>query len=350
MKKYIFDFRFILVAALILFLIIYLVPFQVEYTVSSYAKIQPSQQWVISRGNDGLYISSIKDMSNGVNGSYIVNQFERGASVEVRLKDGLRANQIVEAGDTIGIIYSSGNLQRYIELQGELNNARAELEVNLSGEKESVVSQVQHSLELAESEADKQAKLVERLRQLHEKNMVSEEEYQIASDELRTLNIAVGMKSAELQTVMTGAKSTEIQRLKVRIKSIEDQLKMLEKQMNSYNIVAPFTGRIERSISNDTLLILSDIKRSLAYIPVSIYEKDYLLPDSRISLSAGSRSYTASLLDINNTTEIVNNRQCVTLTAVIEGSEELNYGMIVPVEVSGKMLTIYEYLMSKVAE
>jgi hypothetical protein len=348
MKKYIFDFRFILAAIILLIILLYLLPFKVEYTLKTYAKLQPARQWVISRGSDGIYISTLRDLTGGTGASYIVNQFERGASVEVKLSPELKTNQIVEPGDTLGSIYTSTNLERYTILKGELEVAKAELDVLMTGEKESVIDQAEHNLQLSKSELDKQAKIVERLKQLREKNMVSDEEYQLAADEMRSLNIAVGMRTAELQTVSTGAKNSEIQRLNVQIKTLKDQIKTVEKQMNSYNIIAPFRGRIDRYISIDTLLILSDTEKCLAFMPVGLDEKEYLLPDSRIDLTAGSKTYNAQILDINHKAEIVNNRQCVTLTAVFEGSEGVSYGMIVPAVIKGKMLSLFEYLLTRV--
>jgi hypothetical protein len=330
----------------LLLLFVFLLPLEIEYSVSSYAKVLPAQQWVVMRGNDGMYISTIKDVTKGINSLYQVNQFERGGSVEVRLNPELRPNQVVNYGDTLGIIYSSTNMQRYIELQGRLSVAKAELDVNLSGEKESIIKQAEQNLKLAQSQEDRQSKVVDRLQQLYEKRIVSEEEYQLAADALRSLKIEVEVRQAAYETARTGAKDAEIQRLKMNIVSLENQIESIQNQLNSYNIIAPFTGRIERSFSNDTLLILSETEQCLVFIPIGIDEKKYLLPDSRISVSVGSDVLTASILDINNTIEVVNNKQCVTLTAVMDGTIETNYGMIVPVEIYGRMLTPYQYLVS----
>jgi hypothetical protein len=340
-RRIVFVFVFLLIVAAVFFL-----PVKIDYSVSSYAKLMPSQQWVILRGPDGMYMSTLKNVSDGLNSSYLVNQFERGASAEVKFNNNIRPNQYVQAGDTLGTIYSSTNFQRYIELQGLLNVARAELDVNLSGEKESVIQQAHQNFQLAESEADKQMKVTERLRQLNDKKIVSEEEYQLAADQLRSLKIAVEMRRAELETVKTGAKTSEINRIKSNIRAIENQIDAIKTQMNSFSIVAPFAGRIERSISNDTLLVLSETTSYLAFIPVALDEKEYLIPDTRIYLSIGSNTVSASALDINHTIEIVNNKQCVTLTAVFDGVDDINYGMIVPAELKGRSLSLLEFIIS----
>jgi hypothetical protein len=334
----------IVIISLIVILILYFFPFQIEYSYKTYAKLLPSQQWVVMKGNDGLYISSVKDFSKGINSSYLVNQFERGASVEVTLNPGLRSNQFVENGDTLGVIYSSSNLQRFIELQGLLKTAKAELNAGLSGEKESVIKQAEQNLQLSISETDKQAKVAERLQQLFDKKLVSEEEYQLAADQLRSLKISVELRRAQLEGFKTGLKDSEVQRIKVYIHTIEDQLEVLQKQLQQFNIIAPFAGKIERCFSNDTLLILSDKEKYLVLIPVGQDERNYLLPDSRISIELGGKIRNATLLDVNNSIEIVNNKQCVTYTALLEDNEEASYGMVVPVELKGRMLTIFEYI------
>ena len=123
----------------------------------------------------------------------------------------------------------------------------------------------------------KQKKIVERLSKLLEKELIAAEDYQTASDELSVLEKAVNVREAELESSLSGEKIEEINMLNKQISAVENKISFLEKQKDAQSsIIAPFNGRLERSFSKDTLLVLSNFDIGIAFMPVAIEESEYI--------------------------------------------------------------------------
>lgn len=329
------------------FMIITFLPFKLQYTKTRLGKIYPARQWFLIRSRDDVLITVTKDNVSGVNHDYKVNLFERGASVKVRLNGGLTSGGFVQSGDTIGTIYSSNILENYIETQGRLKVAKAQLEVSLSGDKKSVIIQYLRQLELAKAEVAKQARIVERLQKLHKKKLISQEEYQLATDELTTLRLVVETKQAELDAIRSGEKQSEIDRLKTYISSIEDDLGSLKKQMSDLVITAPFSGTIDRAFSSDTLLILSESDRFLISIPIPVDDKPFINEKSRLVVTLGNQEVIADIIEISNRIYMFEGEANLLVHALItQTGQTLHHGMVGEVKIKGKNMDILPYLAS----
>ena len=222
--------------------------------------------------------------------------------------------------------------------------AKAQLKVSMSGDKESIVNQYAKQLELAKAEMKKQKHVVDRLQNLYIKKFISDEEFQLASDELKTLQLAVESKQAELNAVRSGEKQEEINRLITYIHSIDDELKTIEKQLSDLTITSPFSGYIERSFGIDTLLILTELDRFLVTVPVPVTDESLIDKSSKIIVTIGGNEIYADIIEISNAIYKMGSEDNLLVHALITRTgQTLHPGMITEVKIKGKKINMLPY-------
>ncbi len=346
MKKY---HKIQITAALILVLSgIFFLPIEIQYTVESTGKIVPSQQWILSQGNDGQLLANSKNFATGLNNSYQFTSFERGKSISLNLDQSLVAGKVVAKGDTLGVIYSTSQHENLIQLNGELQVLKAELAAGLSGVKKTEVQESQERLALAKSELNKQDKIVQRQKELLREEIITQEEYQIAMDDLNILLKAVDVRQAELESSTSGVKNEEINKLNKQIMAIENEISFLKQQIDSENLItAPFRGRIERTFSNDTLISISSIKSGVALIPVPLEAAAYIGDKSSISFDSafGISSLKGNIQMKNHVMHLIGGKQCIIVTGTVEPlSDDFVSGIIAKAEIACDLVSLPTYL------
>lgn len=326
----------------------FVLPVKIPYKVEGVAKLLPAYQWILSRGTDGDILNYTIDNLTGINNSYKLSSFERGESMILDLDKNLRNGEIVEKGDTVGFIYSSSLQESLVQLNGELSVLTASLQARMSGDKTTEVKEAQERLEMAKSEYYKQMKIVERLNKLFQKELIAEEDYQTASDELIVLEKAVNVRQAELESSLSGEKDEEINMLRKQIIATENKISFLHKKMDLQNsIIAPFSGRIERSFSEDTLLVLSNVDLGVALIPVTVEESEYISEGETIefNLSNSSELITGVVQMKQPVMKIIGGKQCIIVLATVHNiSQNFISGMLTQAKINCGTVSLQTYL------
>lgn len=332
----------------ILFLAAFFIPFKLSYKINSVAKLMPAQQWILSRGADGDIQTNTINHLSGINNSYQLTSFERGESMFLDLDPKLKNGQVVEQGDTVGVIYSSSQQESLVQLNGELHVLKATLEVSLSGVKKTEVKEASERLEMSKSEHHKQKKIVERLNKLLKKELIAEEDYQTAEDELNVLAKGVNVREAELESSLSGEKTEEINMLNKQIAAVENRISFIQQQIDSQNsIVVPFRGRIERSFSTDTLFVLSNFDLGIAFIPVALEEASYFSEGEKVSFTSANTSelFTGVVQMKQPVMQIIGGKQCIiVLATVYDISKDFISGMISQAEINCGTISLTTYL------
>lgn len=338
----------IIIAISVVVLSICCLPFEIPYTINSVAKILPARQWILSRGSDGDFLTYTVNHANGINKTYQLTSFDRGESIVLDLDPALGYGNIVKQGDTIGVIYSSGQQESLIQLTGELQVLTATLKVSMSGNKMTEVREAQERVAMAESEYDKQVKIVERLNKLLEKDLIAEADYQMATDQLTIISKAVKVREAELGSSMSGEKVEEINKLKEQILAVENKIAFLNQQINSQNsIIVPFSGRIERTFSNDTLLVLSNFDSGIACIPVPLEDAANIYEGEKVSLYlTGDEVILSGSIQMKHPVmNIIDGRQCIVVVAKINSvSNDFVSGVFAQAEIDCGNVSLQTYL------
>lgn len=295
-------------------------PVSVPYTISVPGKILTAREWIVSQGADGRVVTRLLDRAKGVTNDYTVSQFERGDAFEFHLRPNVAAGSLVRAGDTIGVIRSAAVEQELARLKGELAANAALLALNSTGDKQSVVEEAKQQLAHAERQAEVRQSILERQKSLFERNMISQQEYEIASREAALSAIEIQIANARLLSVSTGAKREQVEYDRTRMLALQREIAALERRRSLGTLVAPLTGIAMNVASNDTLLIVSDTSAYVVMMPVGVRERAFLSLEQAVVVTTQEmgRVPNGTITTIDNSVYTLNAGQVVFVTATLD--------------------------------
>jgi multidrug efflux pump subunit AcrA (membrane-fusion protein) len=320
---------------------------KLPYTISTFGQIQPSQRWILTSGTDGQLIASTVNYKTGVSDGYRVSQFAREGTMSLQLRRDAINGDYLHAGDTVATIYSSETNERLTQLKGQLETMRASLIANSHGEKEAVLRGLEAALGHAREKADNQQRIFERQRALYQRQLITQEEYDIAESENRLLSIEVDIARTQLESAATGAKPEEIEYLKTEITALANEVNTLEQRIASFSIVSPISGKITRVYAPDTLIIVSDISTHVVLIPIQSSDAIYVRSNQDIEIDTNGRNGTVRghMVLIDEATHFIKGQQTCMGTAIIDScATELSLGMISRCKVICDRVTLGEYI------
>ena len=343
-----------ILAILIIVLLVRFLPIQYPYKITSAGKILPAKSWIVSKGNSGQLISFLQNREKGVVDNYSVKEFERGDDIHLQLKEDFKIGKTIKEKDTVGFIYSNVIEMELARLQSELNVAKSTLDFNLTGEKESLIREAEENLKFYVSQAETQKKILERQKALREKNLISQEEYELTLNQAELNDISIAIAKARLESVSTGAKKEQIDLINSQIQSLEKQISVLRKRYTGYNLVSPINGVVSSLISGDTLFTISDNHKFIVMIPVKMGEVEFVKIDSEVEINypLTNESQIGKIILIDNSVHNLSGQQVIFAVASIETNKELpssDYnrlasGLMVECKIDGGTAGFYEHL------
>ncbi|HPK04856.1 MAG TPA: hypothetical protein PK908_03090 [Bacteroidales bacterium] len=339
------------IAGIIIILILLVCFVRIPYYVHSRGIVMPVKEWVLKKDAKGTFISVFKNNLTNSATQYTVTQFQRGDLAQFQLKENLFDSDRVFLGDTIGLISSTEEEKRYVELMAELQVQRSLLKVYTSGEKPEKIRMAYESMVKAEQEYNTQKQLTERQEVLFDKEYISVEEYELSYNELLVKKQDVNVAKANYEALITGAKQEEIDYINASIHALEMQIEQAEKRLSSYYVTSPIDGRIvgQHTIidNEDIFLTVADCSQLLVVLPVEIYKLPYVDNDHELVLTANTigSTYNARIASIDNSVQMLGQRQNVFITAIFNhDSSDLLSGMIMDATIDAGLVTIPEYI------
>ncbi len=331
-----------------------------NYSISSKGILYPAREWTLSRTADGNLINSIRDNRNNSVAQYSVTEFQRGDMASFSIRPEIYARDTVFKGDTIGNILSQNEQGRYIELQGELSLQKKLLSVYSSGEKPGEINIARERINLARQEHETQLRITERNKILFEKAYIPEEEYELSQNELAIKKQNYLIAESEYEALVSGAKQEQLDYVLANIESLEQQLKHIEKLISDFTITSPVTGKIikqqGREVSSDyeSILKVADTENYIMIVPVDIYNLPFLDIGQEILFTHPTgKEYTAYISDIDNSSQLINGKQKIFLTALVEaGADEKSFhpNMVVEISIPSGNIPIQQYFSRLVNE
>jgi hypothetical protein len=335
------------VGILFLLIIILFLPIKVPYSIKSPGKILPAKEWIVSKGPDGRLITVLKDNKLGISRNYSVSQFERGDAIQFSIRPDISSGSAIKEKDTVASIYSNEIERQFIQLKGELEVAKASLAANETGEKQSSIREEKDRLEYMKKQAEEQKKIFNRLEALYQKDLVSQEEYEISKGTADLNQINISIAEAHLQTIQTGVKKEQIDYINSQIQSLQKQIDVLQKRFKNYTLISQVTGVAKRILGNDTLLVVSDTSEFVVLIPVKWEERNYLSSNQKVYLKAPDSSITqdATLVRIDKSIHPLNGGQVFFVTAFFD-SPKIDFlsGLMVQCTIQCAPIRPVEYL------
>jgi len=342
-KKY---YILIIVAAAIIVTLLF-VPVKLPYSVESFGKIIPIRQWILIKGNDGELILNTVNNKTGTSDGYKILQISRGETMSFTINSSIVNNGFVEKGDTIGTIYSSEAEERLATLSGQLLTTEAKLAVSTIGQKESIIREVEQRLSYVKTAAAEQQKILNRLQNLYKKEMISTEEYENELGKEKLLQIEISIAEAELEAATTGEKKETIKLFNSQIAAVKQEINVLQKRLNSFSITSPFSGKVSKVFSSDTLLLIKDTSAYVALIPLRLNDCSYVCKAQEVKINDNNLGITNNgrLIDLDDEINILSGEQIRVATALFKDNpKNLLTGMVSHYNIYCEPVTMLEYV------
>jgi multidrug efflux pump subunit AcrA (membrane-fusion protein) len=162
-----------------------------------------AQKWILTSGGSGQLVTSIINYKNGTNRGYNISQFAREGSMHLTFSPLVDTGDFIREGDTIATIYSSETEENLADITGQLATLRATLAVDSNGEKESIVREYELRLAHAREAESNQRLILARQKALLEKNLISQQEYDIAANQESLMVVEIEIARAQLESART---------------------------------------------------------------------------------------------------------------------------------------------------
>ncbi|GEM_PF-487319 len=331
--------------------ILLIVPVKIPFSISSHAQIFHGKEWVLTKDQGGRISASLYDRINGRTENYRLHQFERQDAVRFELNNTIVPGSFVKQGDTVGHISSAQLRRDLVTLSGDLQVTRASLDLYKTGEKEAVIEEARNRLAYAKQQVEGHSILLERTKELHNRNLISDEELDIAVQQNRLYEIDILIAEAQLQSALTGAKDEQITYLETRIATLEEEIRSLQQTIDDYTYLSPIDGIVYHTFSHDTLALIGDPEYYLAVIPVSFNYRPYISVDQEVELRIPGNNIVkrnAQIRSIGNTVRVMNGGQYFIINAVLENDgadDEYLPGILASASIKTEPVTMREYFL-----
>lgn len=328
--------------------VILLIPVKIPFTISTHGQIFHGKEWIVSKDESGRISAVLYDRISGRTENYRLYQFDRQDAVRFELNHSVIPGNSIQAGDTVGIIYSTQLNREFTALAGDLEVTRASLDLYITGEKDAVIEEARNRLAYAEQQVKGHSILLERQKELHRRNLISDEELDIALQQQRLYEIDIQIAEAQLQAALTGAKAEQINYLNTRIATLEEEISSFERIIDDYTYISPIDGIVYHTFSHDTLALIGDPAIYIAVIPVPFQYRPYIGNGQSVKLRIPGNNIATrygKVHSIGNTVRLINGEQYFMISALIEGhNDDYLPGVLASASIQTDPVTLREYL------
>jgi len=306
-------------------------PIYVPSNIPIAGKVFPAKQWLVHAGTNGQFMNTQTDLVAGVSNVYESREFTRGDDVRFEINPNILEKNLIQKNDTIGLIFSNETMMMLNSARKELNVKEAILNSSRSGQKKEAVELAKKQLEFAKIDAESQRLTYERKKILFEQNVIPDQEIE---DHLRLYELKlaeVGIKKAELETLLSGEKPEDIELVKAEIEKIETEISDLEDKQQMQTIVSPITGIFRNSYSSDTLMLVESIDELIIKMPVLLKDRNKIFNGQKVTCTIYEQttSFVSEVVHLSNHISVVGGKQTFIVTARIHsGDVELLPGMV----------------------
>jgi multidrug efflux pump subunit AcrA (membrane-fusion protein) len=314
-----------------LFLFIFILQYiEFPFTIKGEGILLPEKEWRLTKSQDGTILNVLKD--NRINNIplYTSTEFERGDLIRFSIDCNLRKGDSVSKGDTIGQITSHQEQLKLMELQKELKEQERLLSVNLTGEKPQKIKGALEELRTAEKDFENEKRCFERIKQLHEKDIIADQEFEQAQNTYNLKKQKVLVACANYEDLVAGSKEEQIELIEARIESIKKQINITRERLEALTIISPVSGTFTteiKTVANGEEILAKVVsnKKMVLIIPVQIDRLRYLEKGLPVKIKCANmkKESNGEVFQIENNVNSLNGRQTIFTTCLIDNDEKM---------------------------
>jgi hypothetical protein len=241
--------KLMIAAALILLLLLvtlYL-PVRIPYSVSAYGRVLSAREWVLVHDGGGQFVSFLRDNGSGMVDEYAVTEQQRGDPTRFHLRAirNCLCSVSCPATPSAGCVPPNSIVNSVCSKfrrcrAGRVSSAR-------SGEKDALVARRgPHSRKRRHCGMSMPTSIRRRL-ELHEKDIISDDEMEISRDRLRVLDAGVAMAEAQVAAMRSGLKEEDIRVRLAEVAAFESELAALRERARGISSSARRSACIVRT-------------------------------------------------------------------------------------------------------
>lgn len=257
---------------------------KIGQTAGGPAHLIAAESFVVSRIAPGLL--ETKYYKGGVlerNLSQIFHLSAYDYSV-TRIEPEVAVGDTVAKGDTLLVINSMLNQGLLAEARSDLDKARADRRLLLSDPKVEEIATKKSEAKEAEAIYEKARKELNRTKELYNRELISEDEYEQASANFNVAYSAWMSRKNELELLKAGPKAEEIDKVDAEIEKLQSRVHYLEEQYEASVVKCPFDGILVGTSSKEDLLHLARTDSLIVEVKLNESDLDILNPASEMEL------------------------------------------------------------------
>jgi len=330
---------------------------EIPYNIRAKGMVKPVKEWGLYKTFDGTLVNILEDHRSGILNEYKVLEFQRGDIVSFQFNNDLLQHEMVGQGDTIAWVFSSDLSLSILEKRGAIAYQESLLDILKSGERPEAVNIARDQVELARQELETQKKITRRITHLYEEQLISQQEHELAMNDLLVREHQFEIAQSALEAVLAGEKEEEIRSIEARISSLHTEKMHLHDHAGNMHITAPFNGQLIRQrdpagIDADVVIRIADTSSLIVFIPVDISETKFIAVGQQATLKGvyANIEYHGEVIGIDNSVRIFNRQPKVFVSVIIHN--ENNYSplipnMIVDARIHSDPVSLPSYLLRK---
>jgi hypothetical protein len=318
-----------------------------DYKIKGPARLVAYSEWTLSNVEQDKLISN--HVYNGVQNQHdiMLFHFERPDFVRFSLNTELHQGDLVREGDIIAHFMSSNDALHLAELTGLLKQAKANLAALETGEKQAFQQEASEALAYAKAELQAYEPVLKRQIELHEKNLISDQDLEIAQAQYDLYKINVSVQEARLQSVKTGEKEEAISIIEAQAKSISDQLAIFQEKIDAASIKSPIHGIIvQPDHALAELCHICELDSMVVQMPVKLSElKNVKIGDPMTINVPGSDIINVKVSNINQSATFINLKPMYLVSTVVPNPNyRIKHGMTGNVEIKTGKSTLFDII------
>ncbi|NLP12743.1 hypothetical protein GX408_20265 [bacterium] len=287
--------------------------------IAGYGKLMPMRMAIL-QNNNGLISFTTINFLTGRQEEQCLIQIDRGETMRLRLTPTPAGRMNIRNRDTLAVITSSATDEQLALLRGEWAVAQATLEAEQSGEKQQIIEGLRQRLQLARVQWQAKKRSHQRVAELYEKGLTTEELFDASAAELRGLQLQCQAAQSDLAAAETGVKPSLLRSFHNRVTALQAQINALERHKNQLSCTAPFDGRLSTFLGSDTLLTVSDHPCSVLLLPIRMMDGNAVQPGVSVTcrFNAGKQTHSATIHRINWELYYLQGRPMITAVAMLQ--------------------------------
>lgn len=293
--------RIIAYSVILIILLLFLFVVKMELKVGSRCEIQALEFYTVRSSPDGIIIEELFRGESGeqksVNLLKLVSNDYGALNLVTKVKEGER----IEKGKIVAELSSASYLADLEQTKAALKRSREYYALLKKGPREESIRQAKERVAQTQAKLELEEKELKRLSDLHQKNLIANQELEKAQTEHAVLSKELKIAKSDLKILKNGTRPEELEMAASEIGELEAKANFLEAQISASQIKSPIRGVVTSLGSEKKIppftgfwgLNIANLDTMLVVIKVSEKHLDVLKEGQTIKLKVKSYPFSS---------------------------------------------------------